>query len=222
MSKYIIGYLVLVFSGFLFAESEETLLPDNDWKPYEVGFYDYCEQLDVVNYPKNLMRLDLLFNRVYLYAVSRDRDQSNFEEKIACLKQKREDIYKYTLTLLKDDVKKNKPLQGDYLEYLVKKKDSYTKKILLHNFRSSELNSLDKEKIINYLLFYQTFYINDNDGYTNLREQHTKSSKIIKSLNNGTKITLLNYEDNWWYVALDNEQKGYIYADRISDSPREL
>ncbi|WP_407402057.1 hypothetical protein [Chryseobacterium sp.] len=69
-------------------------------------------------------------------------------------------------------------------------------------------------------IFAQEFaVINDIDGYTNVRSESNRNSKILDKLNNGHLICVMNPEGNWLnidYALNKNEIKvGYAYKDRI-------
>jgi len=57
--------------------------------------------------------------------------------------------------------------------------------------------------------------INDPDGYTNVREKKSGTSKIIFEVYEDERFEIIdNRDDNWWLIEYDGEQ-GYIYRDRI-------
>lgn len=69
-------------------------------------------------------------------------------------------------------------------------------------------------------LFAQEFaVINDSDGYTNVRSENNKSSKILDRLNNGHLICVMNPEGNWLNIDYstnkDEIKVGFIYKDRF-------
>ena len=69
-------------------------------------------------------------------------------------------------------------------------------------------------------LYAQEFaVVLDKDGYTNVRSENNKNSKIIDKLHNGHLICVMSPEGNWWnidYALNKNEIKvGYVYRDRI-------
>lgn len=68
-------------------------------------------------------------------------------------------------------------------------------------------------------LFAQEFaVVLDKDGYTNVRSENNKNSKILDKLYNGHLICVMNPEGNWWnidYAINKSEIKvGYVYKDR--------
>lgn len=65
-------------------------------------------------------------------------------------------------------------------------------------------------------LWAQFAVVADKDGYTNIREEGKKESKIIGTLQNGQLIYCFETPENNW-TSIDynsNENNGYIYKDR--------
>ena len=59
------------------------------------------------------------------------------------------------------------------------------------------------------------YYIEDPDGFTNLREQKDVNSKILQTIKNGEKVEVLNSEGNWWLIKTQGGKEGYVYYNRI-------
>lgn len=216
MNKYILNGLVLLFSTTLSAASSDSIPIEDSLS--ESLLYQHCEELSVENYPLSLMDMDLNFDDVFSSLIyTEDRKNPDYEKKIACLKQKRQEVYTFAWQQVEKNNKEGKLVMDDYFTYLLKKKDPKAKAMLLNYFKQKTASAIEQEQLIDYLLYYQTFYIKDNDGYVNLREKPSAISNSVKKLTNGTQITLINYHNNWWYVMLDNNQTGYIYVDRITD-----
>jgi hypothetical protein len=63
--------------------------------------------------------------------------------------------------------------------------------------------------------------VQDKDGYVNVRDEQSTSSKIVGKLNSNTIIPIFNEENeglknsNWLLVEYQAEASGYIYKDRI-------
>lgn len=54
-------------------------------------------------------------------------------------------------------------------------------------------------------------FIYDKDGWTNLRQLPSTSSKIITRLANDVEIVILNESGNWYQVQTRNNLTGFIY-----------
>lgn len=59
------------------------------------------------------------------------------------------------------------------------------------------------------------FFIWDKDGYTNLRKDKNTSSEILKKLNSGEEIEVLNNSGDWWLIKTKEGRTGYIHKSRI-------
>lgn len=67
-----------------------------------------------------------------------------------------------------------------------------------------------------YLEEMQSGVIQDEDGYTNVRENPTTSSKIICTIKENENFLYYEISDsNWWYIYKDDEKKGYMHKSRI-------
>jgi len=78
-------------------------------------------------------------------------------------------------------------------------------------------------------IFEHTAIVQDSDGATNMRENTNANSTILATVNNGTKVKILNYEDgsthyadnpNWtgrFKVRLEDGKEGYIYNTMLTD-----
>ena len=59
------------------------------------------------------------------------------------------------------------------------------------------------------------YYIEDPDGYSNIREDKSTSSKIIATVDSGLPIRVLDTTGNWWQVMTKDNEIGYIHKSRI-------
>lgn len=57
--------------------------------------------------------------------------------------------------------------------------------------------------------------IYDKDGWTNLRQLPSTSSKAITRLVNNTEISILNESGNWYQVQTQNNLTGFIYKENF-------
>lgn len=57
----------------------------------------------------------------------------------------------------------------------------------------------------------------DNDGFANIREEKSATSKILQKIKSGTVLSIDQEENksNWFIVEYEPESNGYIFHDRI-------
>lgn len=60
------------------------------------------------------------------------------------------------------------------------------------------------------------FYINDPDGYTNLREGPTTRSKVLEEIPVNQSLTVIDISKNWWKVITQKENIGYVHKSRLA------
>lgn len=61
----------------------------------------------------------------------------------------------------------------------------------------------------------RTGFIYDKDGWTNLRQLPTTSSRVITKLANDVEIVILNESGNWYQVQTQNNLTGFIYKENF-------
>ena len=133
------------------------------------------------------------------------------------LKQKMKILFKNDKNLnqkLKDRYQEYHYVDGPLLEYFVLRGDLEVKEILLKILKDPKISKSDKEDIEVYLKYYK-YYISDPDGYTNVREGKSTSSKIITTVDSGLPIRVLDTTGNWWQVMTRDNEIGYIHKSRI-------
>lgn len=59
------------------------------------------------------------------------------------------------------------------------------------------------------------YYIEDSDGYTNIRESGSPKAKIITRIKSGSFVDVIKKNGEWWQVKTDNGKVGYIHKSRI-------
>ncbi len=59
------------------------------------------------------------------------------------------------------------------------------------------------------------FYIQDSDGYTNLRKEKNSSSQILQKINTGEQVEVLDQNGDWWLTVSKEGKKGYVHKSRI-------
>lgn len=60
-----------------------------------------------------------------------------------------------------------------------------------------------------------TYFVNDPDGYANLRERASSTSKVIKRVATNEMLTILNNDGQWWKAQTKDGTIGYIHKSRI-------
>lgn len=59
------------------------------------------------------------------------------------------------------------------------------------------------------------YYIEDPDGYTNVRMSGSSKAKIITQVKSGSFVDVIEKRGDWWKVKTDNGKVGYIHKSRI-------
>ena len=142
------------------------------------------------------------------------KNDKNLNQKLKELEEARIFIYEDTLEDVKDDYQEYHYVDGPRLEYLVHRGDLEVKEIILKILKDPKISKSDKENIEVYLKYYK-YYISDPDGYTNVREGKSTSSKIIATVDSGLPIRVLDTIGNWWQVMTKDNEIGYIHKSRI-------
>ena len=143
------------------------------------------------------------------------KNDKNLNQKLKELEEARISLYEYALEDVKDEYQEYHYVDGPRFSYLVDKGDLEVKKIILKILKDPKISKSDKERIEVYLKAYPLYYISDPDGYTNLREGKSTSSKILGTVKSGEKIEVLNNKGNWWQVMTKDNEIGYIHKSRI-------
>ncbi|MDN3694174.1 SH3 domain-containing protein [Chryseobacterium tructae] len=77
----------------------------------------------------------------------------------------------------------------------------------------------EKQKIAKEFLsknaYDKSYYIQDTDGYTNLRKGKSTTSQTLQKINTGETIEVLDQNGNWWLVISKEGKKGYVHKSRI-------
>ncbi len=138
------------------------------------------------------------------------KNDKNLNQKLKELEEARISLYEYALEDVKDEYQEYHYVDGPRFSYLVDKGDLEVKKIILKILKDPKISKSDKERIEVYLKAYPLYYISDSDGYTNVREGKSTSSKILGTVKSGEKIEVLDTIGNWWQVMTrDNENRLY-------------
>ena len=142
------------------------------------------------------------------------KNDKNLNQKLKELEEARISLYEYALEDVKDEYQEYHYVDGPRFSYLVDKGDLEVKKIILKILKDPKISKSDKESAEIYLKYYK-YYISDPDGYTNVREGKSTSSKIIATVDSGLPIRVLDTTGNWWQVMTKDNEIGYIHKSRI-------
>ena len=143
------------------------------------------------------------------------KNDKNLNQKLKELEEARISLYEYALEDVKDEYQEYHYVDGPRFSYLVDKGDLEVKKIILKILKDPKISKSDKERIEVYLKAYPLYYISDPDGYTNVREGKSTSSKILGTIKSGEKIEVLDTTGDWWQVMTRDNEIGYIHKSRI-------
>ena len=143
------------------------------------------------------------------------KNDKNLNQKLKELEEARISLYEYALEDVKDEYQEYHYVDGPRFSYLVDKGDLEVKKIILKILKDPKISESDKERIEVYLKAYPLYYISDPDGYINVREGKSTSSKILGTVKSGEKIEVLDTTGNWWQVMTKDNEIGYIHKSRI-------
>jgi hypothetical protein len=61
----------------------------------------------------------------------------------------------------------------------------------------------------------QYAFINDPDGWVNLRVAPNVNSGVIRRMENGYRVEILDRQGNWFRVKTSIDEVGFIYHDRL-------
>ena len=143
------------------------------------------------------------------------KNNKNLNQKLKEVEEARISLYEYALEDVKDEYQQFHYVDGPRFSYLVDKGDLEVKEIILKILKDPKISKSDKERIEVYLKAYPHYYISDPDGYTNVREGKSTSSKILGTIKSGETIEVLNNKGNWWQVMIKDNEIGYIHKSRI-------
>lgn len=62
---------------------------------------------------------------------------------------------------------------------------------------------------------FADYYIEDSDGYTNVRTYGSSKAKIITQVKSGSFVDVIEKRGDWWKVKTDKGKVGYIHKSRI-------
>ena len=171
---------------------------------------------DPDDYFDELSEWDLNNNVLKQKMKSLFKSDKNLNQKLKELEEARIFTYQGALTNVQANYEQYHYVDGLYFDYLVDRGDLEVKEIIfiLKILKDPKRSKSDKEDIEVYLKYYK-YYISDPDGYTNVREGKSTSSKIITTVDSGLPIRVLDTTGNWWQVMTKDNEIGYIHKSRI-------
>ena len=143
------------------------------------------------------------------------KNDKNLNQKLKELEEARIFTYQGALTNVQANYEQYHYVDGPRFSFLVDKGNLEVKKIILKILKDPKISKSDKERIEVYLKAYPLYYISDPDGYTNVREDKSASSKILGTVKSGEKIEVLDTTGDWWQVMTKDNEIGYIHKSRI-------
>ena len=189
------------------SESDKALLEflyknSNKAKVTPSSYFDELSEWDLSNNTLK-QKMKMLF-----------KNDKNLNQKLKELEEARIFTYQGALTNVQANYEQYHYVDGLYFDYLVDRGDLEVKEIILKILKDPKISKSDKEDIEVYLKYYK-YYISDPDGYTNVREGKSTSSKIITTVDSGLPIRVLDTTGNWWQVMTKDNEIGYIHKSRI-------
>ena len=169
---------------------------------------------DPDDYFDELSEWDLNNNVLKQKMKSLFKNDKNLNQKLKELEEARIFTYQGALTNVQANYEQYHYVDGLYFDYLVDRGDLEVKEIILKILKDPKISKSNKEDIEVYLKYYK-YYISDPDGYTNVREDKSTSSKIITTVDSGLPIRVLDTTGNWWQVMTKDNEIGYIHKSRI-------
>ena len=176
--------LLILFIGCIFqcnAQHKELSISESDKALLEF-LYKNSNKVKVAphNYFDELWNWDLNNNVLKQKMKSLFKSDKNLNQKLKELEEARIFTYQGALTNVQANYEQYHYVDGLYFDYLVDRGNLKVKEIILKILKDPKISKSDKEDIEVYLKYYK-YYISDPDGYTNVREGKSTSSKIIDS-----------------------------------------
>ncbi len=102
-----------------------------------------------------------------------------------------------------------------FLNHLEKKHQKIDENVLAFFEQHEKTFKLIQEKLKNNNKDVKKSYINDSDGYTNLRREKNTFSQILQKISNGSEVEVLDNSGDWWLVQTKEGKKGYVFKTKI-------
>lgn len=78
-------------------------------------------------------------------------------------------------------------------------------------FHTTEKNDDENSEI-------KKYYIEDSDGYSNIRKDKNSASEIVGKVKSGEEIDVLDDSGNWWFIQTKLGRKGYVFKTKIKEN----
>ncbi len=208
--------LLILFIGCIFQCKAQHHRDFDTEKEFLEFLYKNSNKIkaDPDDYFDELSEWDLNNNVLKQKMKSLFKSDKNLNQKLKELEEARIFTYQGALTNVQANYEQYHYVDGLYFDYLVDRGDLEVKEIILKILKDPKISKSDKEDIEVYLKYYK-YYISDPDGYTNVREGKSTSSKIITTVDSGLPIRVLDTTGNWWQVMTKDNEIGYIHKSRI-------
>ncbi len=208
--------LLILFIGCIFQCKAQHHRDFDTEKEFLEFLYKNSNKIkaDPDDYFDELSEWDLNNNVLKQKMKSLFKNDKNLNQKLKELEEARIFTYQGALTNVQANYEQYHYVDGLYFDYLVDRGDLEVKEIILKILKDPKISKSNKEDIEVYLKYYK-YYISDPDGYTNVREDKSTSSKIITTVDSGLPIRVLDTTGNWWQVMTKDNEIGYIHKSRI-------
>ena len=208
--------LLILFIGCIFQCKAQHHRDFDTEKKFLEFLYKNSNKIkaDPDDYFDELSEWDLNNNVLKQKMKSLFKNDKNLNQKLKELEEARIFTYQGALTNVQANYEQYHYVDGLYFDYLVDRGDLEVKEIILKILKDPKISKSNKEDIEVYLKYYK-YYISDPDGYTNVREGKSTSSKIIATVDSELPIRVLDTTGNWWQVMTKDNEIGYIHKSRI-------
>jgi uncharacterized protein YgiM (DUF1202 family) len=107
---------------------------------------------------------------------------------------------------------------NNFLSYLNKRNKKIDENVIVFFEQDEKTFKIINEKLKRNNKDIQKGFINDSDGYTNLRKESNKKSKIIQKINTNEEVVILDNSNDWYLVETKEKNIGYVHNSRIIDN----
>lgn len=105
-----------------------------------------------------------------------------------------------------------------FLNYLKKNRKKIDENVITFFKQDEKTFKTINDKLKRNIENREKGFINDSDGYTNLRKEKNKNSEIIQKININEEVIILDSSEDWYLVETKEKNIGYIHSSRIISS----